>query len=411
MEDEYGGSAKKWKDFSSSGWLPSDELGVFVNGSIVSLRTPDSFDGELGEVVSYDDLARKWEVKLLRGEIAVTPLECALDELRFGYRVLEANAAGVDEARLLTTNRRGGRTVVTTAAAEAGAELFRDAPTLVVTAAAAETTSMRWKAFNELKRRARVVAGNGAAKAALEALEALPVDRPAEAPGAAGTCGFCGARRDRAKLLRCGKCKTAGFCGRDCFRKAWKAGHRETCGTMEVDAFHAGARRWVAAAGVVEENLRAAGRRPANDAIKAEMVAKVNDCYARFDAAVAGLPPLPGHRDALCLFAARLDHACAPTARVRWDRETLVCEAARDVPAGEELTLNYGPRSLPTWGVDTRRQWLRDHRHFDCACATCAADLAAKARDDLAAPPPPPPPPALEPSAGAFDISPPLPPE
>ena len=94
MEDEYGSSAKKWKDFSSSGWLPSDELGIFVNGSIVSLRTPDSFDGELGEVVSYDDLARKWEVKLLRGEIAETPLECSLDELRFGYRVLEANAAG-----------------------------------------------------------------------------------------------------------------------------------------------------------------------------------------------------------------------------------------------------------------------------------------------------------------------------
>ena len=109
MEDEYGSSAKKWKDFSSSGWLPSDELGIFVNGSIVSLRTPDSFDGELGEVVSYDDLARKWEVKLLRGEIAETPLECSLDELRSGCGAA-AVVTTVRPPRRFVVNRRASST-------------------------------------------------------------------------------------------------------------------------------------------------------------------------------------------------------------------------------------------------------------------------------------------------------------
>jgi hypothetical protein len=47
-------------------------------------------------------------------------------------------------------------------------------------------------------------------------------------------CAWCGVTAP--KLLRCGRCKAAWYCGADHQRAAWKAGHKKQCGTAAAAA-------------------------------------------------------------------------------------------------------------------------------------------------------------------------------
>ena len=199
---------------ASGGYLRHDALKHFAVGTTVILETLDSFDGELAEVRSYDDQARKWTVGLHRCHIAETPLECAGEELRFGYRV-DAAAAADRRVPIIATADDDS---VAMASVAAGAPLFEERPVLVASAAPRDAAATRWAAYLELKRRA-VVGRDGGAAAALAAFDALAPDVAAAPPG--DRCGFCGSDR---RALRCGRCKVAGYCGRDCQRKAWAAG-------------------------------------------------------------------------------------------------------------------------------------------------------------------------------------------
>ena len=44
-------------------------------------------------------------------------------------------------------------------------------------------------------------------------------------------CEFCGSSEDEleAKLKRCNNCKEVYYCSRECQKKDWKRGHRDTC--------------------------------------------------------------------------------------------------------------------------------------------------------------------------------------
>jgi hypothetical protein len=49
------------------------------------------------------------------------------------------------------------------------------------------------------------------------------------APAGVRACAWCGVTPH--KLLCCGRCKAAWYCGVDHQRAAWKAGHKQECGT------------------------------------------------------------------------------------------------------------------------------------------------------------------------------------
>ncbi|KAK8080037.1 hypothetical protein PG997_007855 [Apiospora hydei] len=81
----------------------------------------------------------------------------------------------------------------------------------------------------------------------------------------------------------------------------------------------------------------------------------------------------------LFLAACRINHACVPNAQNKWRKDLgrMTVHAARDIAAGEEITLTY----LPTI--------LKEHFGFVCACATCSLpagekrDASDKRRKDI----------------------------
>eukprot|EP00897_Mesotaenium_endlicherianum_P006655 jgi/Mesen1/6017/ME000306S05286 len=73
----------------------------------------------------------------------------------------------------------------------------------------------------------------------------------------------------------------------------------------------------------------------------------------------------------LYLSASLLNHACDPTVAASFTGGHLAVRAVRDVPAGSQLSLCYGPQK----GEKTRgerRQWLVERYFFRCACPSCS---------------------------------------
>ena len=62
------------KDWTSCSCLFGDPRGVLVKGAVVRLKTQDAFSGEYGDVEKYDDVQRKWLVRLHRREVAIAPM-------------------------------------------------------------------------------------------------------------------------------------------------------------------------------------------------------------------------------------------------------------------------------------------------------------------------------------------------
>ncbi|KAK6819646.1 hypothetical protein PG987_016129 [Apiospora arundinis] len=81
----------------------------------------------------------------------------------------------------------------------------------------------------------------------------------------------------------------------------------------------------------------------------------------------------------LFLAACRINHACVPNAQNKWraDLGRMTVHAARDIAAGEEITLTYLPALFP---YAERQTILKDHFGFVCACATCSLP-AGEVRD------------------------------
>jgi MYND finger len=52
-------------------------------------------------------------------------------------------------------------------------------------------------------------------------------------------CGCCGMPKSQgAQLLRCAKCKSVGYCGKECQREHWNMGHKRDCavvGELQAD--------------------------------------------------------------------------------------------------------------------------------------------------------------------------------
>ena len=70
------------------GAIFGDPRGVLVKGAVVRLKTQDAFSGEYGDIEKYDDVQRKWLVRLHRREVAIAPMSFSYVELHFAYRVM-----------------------------------------------------------------------------------------------------------------------------------------------------------------------------------------------------------------------------------------------------------------------------------------------------------------------------------
>ena len=73
------------KDWTSCSCLFGDPRGVLVKGAVVRLKTQDAFSGEYGDIEKYDDVQRKWLVRLHRREVAIAPMSFSYVELHFAY--------------------------------------------------------------------------------------------------------------------------------------------------------------------------------------------------------------------------------------------------------------------------------------------------------------------------------------
>jgi SET and MYND domain-containing protein len=66
-----------------------------------------------------------------------------------------------------------------------------------------------------------------------------------------------------------------------------------------------------------------------------------------------------------------LNHSCLPNATVDFDAEGhAILRTAADIPAGQQLLIDYTAGLGPTLPF-ARRQQLLAQRHFDCYCARC----------------------------------------
>ena len=56
------------------------------------------------------------------------------------------------------------------------------------------------------------------------------------------------------------------------------------------------------------------------------------------------------------------------------DDGILTAKALRPIQPGERLTLCYGPKDLPSWPLQRRREYLLEKNGFVCCCALCVAE-------------------------------------
>ena len=56
------------------------------------------------------------------------------------------------------------------------------------------------------------------------------------------------------------------------------------------------------------------------------------------------------------------------------DDGILTAKALRPIEPGERLTLCYGPKDLPSWPLQRRREYLLEKNGFVCCCALCVAE-------------------------------------
>ncbi|KAK1757040.1 hypothetical protein QBC47DRAFT_342056 [Echria macrotheca] len=78
----------------------------------------------------------------------------------------------------------------------------------------------------------------------------------------------------------------------------------------------------------------------------------------------------------------RINHACKPNAHIHFSETTLAMTvwSARDIEAGEEITISYAGVDLPSV---PRREMLSSTWGFDCSCSLCTApETERKASDD-----------------------------
>ncbi|KIY45454.1 SET domain-containing protein [Fistulina hepatica ATCC 64428] len=103
---------------------------------------------------------------------------------------------------------------------------------------------------------------------------------------------------------------------------------------------------------------------------RAEGIMFTNSIEIDLDVVQDKQPELNNHR-AIFLHTSRINHSCAPNARVQWDYASfeLSVIATRTINEGDEVTISYVDPRFPR---EARRQQLKETYGFDCQCDHCA---------------------------------------
>ncbi|KAI8816967.1 uncharacterized protein EV422DRAFT_488141, partial [Fimicolochytrium jonesii] len=247
------------------------------------------------------------------------------------------------------------------------------------------------KKFRKLVAKSEDGIGRGTTVFSSEPLAAVATDL--------ACCSYCFRFPDEeVQLQRCARCKGALYCGAECQRQDWTAGHKKVC-------------KWMTSG---DGDLRR----------DVEMLVKVTTALTDGDAAKAinieAFATLVGHPEVvderhrqavitatrardrkiafsdgeLALFLHRfhcnnasiadtelfpigegtyplgslLNHSCNPNCTVVFRGRTQVIRAIRDIEAGEELTITYVDAMLKP---DDRRIALMEKYRFTCVCDRC----------------------------------------
>lgn len=89
-------------------------------------------------------------------------------------------------------------------------------------------------------------------------------------------------------------------------------------------------------------------------------------------------------RGGLFEICSRFNHSCSPNAMFTWNHKTLCIEihAADDIPADEEITINYLDDKIYYSSHHVRQSYLRSSYRFGCQCITCGGPPEALSLND-----------------------------
>jgi len=90
------------------------------------------------------------------------------------------------------------------------------------------------------------------------------------------------------------------------------------------------------------------------------------------------------HEDGLSIKVSRLNHSCCANASYVWDEENQCYEirTVSKIEIGEEISINYTPRSLFMKNFQTRQKFLWMAWGFKCTCTICLDESQNNANDD-----------------------------
>ena len=328
--------------------IPDSEPGIGKDSSRSSAHVD-----ERCTIISFDDEATMWRVRLEEAEDEILASEAAL---RIIYCLLPS-ALNENEIYCMLSFEHAqgdcGRGLVITQAIRKGAPIFQEPPFIVVSSSgdrshagtSKERHAERWHALRELEEKARRERECGSGEeqwtTALEAFEEL---------------GFA---KDVPSHVRDG------------------ADH--ICSTHALAAGHPPHQR------VVEVLMR----------FNCNQFGLSNGAHRPSGEGSGG----PFCASALYAFMSRVNHSCNPSLAMAskeahskahgWpfdaakEAGVIVAYAVRDLAKGERLTFNYAQSSMPAagdeqWGVQRRRTFLMETLGFLCGCELCVREAAAE---------------------------------
>jgi hypothetical protein len=285
----------------------------------------------------------RWVVRLSRAERRGKVVRVEEPALSFGFSILPRNIATRSAfAQMVAEQDACGRGLIAIAPITRGAVLYEEQPMFVSPTGTSGMWAMRWRSYLAMAASAE---GNPMMALAMRAFDELT------------------------------------------------EGH---------DSDEGKRRLWTAAEGIFDEAARSARGVSIDASVRQQQVERVFSVLMRWQSNQFkfdnGAGPAGGASAAIYRYTAAMNHSCSPTVMLQpqWaplrpgtfepTDGTVVAKALQDVAPGQPLTINYGPKDLPTWPVERRRDYMRAKHGFVCGCRKCESEAAyaeKRAADNL----------------------------
>ena len=209
------------------------------------------------------------------------------------------------------------------------------------------------------------------------------------------------------QLLNCGKCKEVKYCGKDCQVKAWRGGHKISCGKITIRPIPGKGLGIIALRDLHKGEIIAREMPMLNFATRGEMrnevsrlsdsqkrkIMSLHDCHNGDDKKFLGVFfsncfVFTGEIRLLYYFMSRFNHSCVPNIRVDTGStdprvKPTPAIALKDIKQGDELCWCYIVTSSMYQDRAERRARLKSgHRILCCQCESCSLTGKAQVESD-----------------------------